>query len=66
MRLSKNPDKKISKAEALASLKMMLASARSLDSLDPVSLARMYRVDVKTIEQELTSARQRREGQPAW
>lgn len=51
----------ITVAAARSQLKMLLASARSLDIFTPESLARSYRVPIKEIEYELTIARQKRE-----
>lgn len=61
MRLDKYPDKQISVKAALAQLKTMLASARTLDHFTPEMLARTHRVSVRQCEYELTIERQRRE-----
>lgn len=60
MRLPKYPDKQITGAQALVSLKMMLVNARNLDQFTAESLARMYRVPIKDCEYHLTIARQNR------
>ncbi|SNT15785.1 hypothetical protein SAMN06295912_15010 [Sphingomonas laterariae] len=63
MRLSKYPDKQITQAQALAQLKSLLTSARSIDQFTVDSLGRMFRVPPKQIEYELTIARQKRAAQ---
>ncbi len=47
--------------EALASLRTLLASAKTLEHFTPAQLAHMYKVEVKAAEVELVLARQRRE-----
>lgn len=52
--------KQPSVSDSTASLKMMLASARSLDGITVEQLTRMYRVSPQVAEYELTIARQKR------
>ena len=52
--------KTVTQAGALAALRGLLCSARSIDDLTPDRLVSMYRVDRQTAEYELTMARQRR------
>jgi hypothetical protein len=54
---------KPTKASQLAAFKSLIAGARSLDGFTPESLARMYGVDRKVAEYELTVARQKRAAQ---
>lgn len=61
MLLDKYPDKQISVKAALAQLKTMLVTARTLDHFTPEMLARTHRVSVRQCEYELTVERQRRE-----
>lgn len=51
---------KQTRAQNLAALKMLLCSARSLDSFTPAQLSSMYGVDARVAEYELTVARQNR------
>jgi len=51
------PDKKQSTEQGRIALKMMLASARSIDAFTPVALAGMYPVSIRECEAMLSAAR---------
>ncbi len=54
--------KQPSVSDSLASMKTFLVTARSIDGVTVEQLRRMYRVDQRTAEYELTLAMQRRAG----
>jgi hypothetical protein len=54
--------KQPSVANAIASMKTMLVTAKSIETMTVEDLMRRFRVDRKTAEYELTIAKQRRAG----